>query len=103
MRLRIAAIAATIALSAGSLLAPVHAQSSSNEVPKNGSCPTGFSASGSECVSSSKVALPKLGSCPTGFRASGNYCVGDSDDYAEVRDGSCPSGMKTSGNYCIKN
>lgn len=81
---------------------PALAQSSSGEVPKNGSCPTGFKQSGSNCVSDRKVALPKLGSCPTGFRASGNYCVGDSDDYAEVRDGSCPSGLKASGRYCVR-
>ncbi len=78
------------------------AQSSSSEVSKNGSCPTGFKASGSSCKSSSKVALPKVGSCPTGFKASGNYCVGGKGDYAEIRDGSCPSGTKTSGKYCVK-
>ncbi len=88
-------IAPTLATSA-------YAQASSGEVPKNGSCPTGFKQSGSNCVSSSKVALPKLGSCPTGFRASSKYCVGDADDYAEVRDGSCPSGLKASGRYCVK-
>lgn len=95
----IAAIAISIA-PIGAM--PAFAQASSNEVPKDGSCPTGFKQSGSSCVSDSKVALPKLGSCPTGFRASGNYCVGDSNDYAEVRDGSCPSGLKASGRYCVK-
>lgn len=96
-------IAAAFVLGLAPIMAtPAIAQSSSSEVPKDGSCPTGFKQSGSNCVSSSKVALPKLGSCPTGFRASGNYCVGDSDDYAEVRDGSCPSGLKASGRYCIK-
>ncbi|MDN3646173.1 hypothetical protein QWY75_08135 [Pontixanthobacter aestiaquae] len=78
------------------------AQSSSAQVSKDGSCPKGFSASGSSCKSSSKVAIVKIGSCPTGFRASANYCVGDKDDYAEVRSGSCPSGLKASGKYCVK-
>ncbi len=78
------------------------AQSSSSEVAKDGSCPSGFSASGSSCKSSSKVAITRLGSCPTGFKASGNYCVGGKGDYAEVRDGSCPTGLKTSGKYCVK-
>lgn len=81
---------------------PAFAQASSGEVPKDGSCPTGFKQSGSNCVSDDKVALPKLGSCPTGFKASAKYCVGDSDEYAEVRDGSCPSGLKASGRYCVK-
>ncbi len=94
--------AALILALAPIMATPAMAQSSSNEVPKDGSCPTGFRQSGSNCVSSSNVALPKIGSCPTGFRQSGNYCVGGSDDYAEVRDGSCPSGLRTSGRYCVR-
>ncbi len=79
------------------------AQSSSSEVERDGSCPTGFKASGSSCKSSSgKVAIVKMGSCPTGFSASANYCVGDKGEYAEVRSGSCPTGLKASGKYCIK-
>lgn len=103
MRNTFTSIAAAIVLcSAPMFAAPALAQSSSGEVPKNGSCPTGFNQSGSNCVSDDKVALPKLGSCPTGFRSSGRYCVGDSDDYAEVRDGSCPTGLKSSGRYCVR-
>ncbi|EAQ29286.1 hypothetical protein NAP1_00900 [Erythrobacter sp. NAP1] len=98
----IALSSAAIVALAPMTAAPAMAQSSSSSVPKDGSCPTGFKQSGSNCTSSSKVALPKIGSCPTGFRASGNYCVGDGDDYAEVRDGSCPSGLKASGRYCVK-
>ncbi|WP_233998878.1 hypothetical protein [Erythrobacter sp. YT30] len=84
------------------LVAPAMAQSSSNEVAKDGSCPKGFKQSGSSCVSSSQVAITKIGSCPTGFKASANYCVGDKGDYAEIRSGSCPTGLKTSGKYCVK-
>lgn len=84
------------------LVAPASAQSSSNEVSKDGSCPTGFKSKGSSCVSSNKVAITKVGSCPTGFKSSGNYCVGDRGDYAEIKSGSCPSGLKSSGKYCVK-
>ncbi len=102
-RLTIAAIVSAMTLGFAPIaITPALAQASSNEVAKDGSCPKGFSASGSRCVSSDMVALPRLGSCPTGFKASGKYCVGDDDEYAEVRDGSCPSGLKTSGKYCIK-
>lgn len=99
--MRILTALSAIALCVGT--APVAmAQETSNVVDKDGSCPKGFSASGSSCKSSNKVAIVKLGSCPTGFSASGNYCVGDKGDYAKVRSGSCPSGTKTSGKYCIK-
>ena len=101
MRSHIALLSAAIALS----IAPFSgagAQESSSEIAKDGSCPTGFKASGSLCQSSSKVAIVRLGSCPTGFKASGNYCVGDKGSYAEVRSGSCPTGLKTSGKYCIR-
>lgn len=99
---KIALIALVLVMAlAGSL--PARAQQASSDVARDGSCPTGFKASGDRCTSSNgKVALPKLGSCPTGFKASANYCVGDKGDYAEVRDGSCPSGLKTSGRYCVK-
>jgi hypothetical protein len=103
MRLLIAATCATIALASGPfIIAPLAAQSASGSVAKDGSCPTGFKQSGSNCISDDKVALPKLGSCPTGFKASAHYCVGDEGDYAEIRSGSCPSGLKTSGRYCVR-
>lgn len=91
-----------IALTIGT--APIAlAQSSGSEVPKNGSCPTGFKSKGSSCVSTGgSVAITKVGSCPSGFKSSQKYCVGDSGDYAEVRNGDCPTGLKTSGKYCVK-
>ncbi|MGB3753851.1 MAG: hypothetical protein WA954_08135 [Parerythrobacter sp.] len=102
--MRAITVLSAIALAIGTApLAPTaFAQSSSGTVSKDGSCPKGFKASGSNCESSSMVAIVKLGSCPTGFRASGNYCTGDKGDYAEVRSGSCPSGTKASGKYCVK-
>jgi hypothetical protein len=92
------------ALATSGLYVPAaFAQSSSSSVAKDGSCPSGFKASGSSCKSSSgKVAIAKIGSCPTGFKASSNYCVGDKGDYAEVKSGSCPGGLKASGKYCVK-
>ena len=104
MRIRIALLSAALALgTAPVLITPAAAQSSSTEVAKDGSCPTGFKASGDSCKSSSgKVAIVKIGSCPTGFKASANYCVGDKGDYAEVKSGSCKSPLKASGKYCIK-
>ena len=103
MRIKVAFISAVLALgTAPVLVTPAAAQSASSSVAKDGSCPTGFKQSGSNCVSSDKVAITKIGSCPTGFKASANYCVGDKGDHAIVRSGSCPSGMKVSGNYCVK-
>ncbi|QTD56095.1 hypothetical protein [Parasphingorhabdus cellanae] len=95
---------AAAAIATSGLYAPLaFAQSSSTSVTKDGSCPTGFKASGGNCKSSSgKVAIAKIGSCPTGFKSSSNYCVGDKGDYAEVKSGSCPGGLKASGKYCIK-
>ena len=103
MRIRIAVLSAALALgTAPMLVTPAHAQSSSSEVSKDGSCPKGFKQSGSSCKSSSSVAITKIGSCPTGFKASGNYCVGDKGDYAEVKSGSCKAPLKASGKYCVK-
>jgi hypothetical protein len=100
--MRFIIIASAVALAFATAPA-AFAQSSDTEVVKDGSCPNGFSASGSKCKSGSKVAIVKIGSCPTGFKTSGNYCVGDTGDYAEVRDGSCSSGLKVSSKYCVKN
>lgn len=101
--MRLSLLTLSFALAIGTAPAMVLAQSSSSEVERDGSCPSGFKSSGSACKSSSgKVAIVKLGSCPTGFKASAKYCVGDRGDYAEVRSGSCPSGLKASGKYCVK-
>ena len=47
-------------------------------LPKQGSCPGGYSQSGGYCLASSgrsRLALPKSGSCPAGFSQSGDYCL----------------------------
>lgn len=100
--MRILASAFALAVCFGTAPAAL-AQSSASEVPKNGSCPSGFKSKGSSCVSTGgTVAIVKVGSCPSGFKSSQKYCVGDSGDYAEVRNGDCPTGLKTSGKYCVK-
>ena len=100
--MRISTILLAASLARGTAPSAI-AQQSGSEVPRDGSCPTGFKASGDMCKSSGgKVAIVKLGSCPTGFKASANYCTGDRGDYAEVRSGSCPTGLKASGKYCVK-
>lgn len=74
---------------------------------KDGSCPSGYSASGNYCVPDKKArfALPKSGACPSGYFASGNYCVAQSDEsgLAIPRSGSCPNGYFASGDYCVSN
>ena len=49
-------------------------------IQKNGSCPTGYSTQGSNCVPSAnaKPAIPKNGLCPYGWSTQGNYCVANS-------------------------
>tara|TARA_Y100001935_G_C17173456_1_gene441408 strand:- start:102 stop:281 length:180 start_codon:yes stop_codon:yes gene_type:complete len=46
-------------------------------LPKNGTCPPGYSPSGNMCVptSSAKPAIAKNGTCPPGYSPSGNYCI----------------------------
>ncbi len=102
MNVRIIAIAGAMAIATTPSVS--FAQSSSTSVPKDGSCPSGFKSSGSNCVSTGgKPAITKVGSCPSTFKSSGNYCVGtSSSSYAEVRSGSCSSGLKTAGKDCIK-
>ena len=76
-------------------------------VPRVGTCPTDYHASGGACVPNSTSrtappALPKLGSCPSGYRTSGDYCLGYRDaKHAIPKTGSCPSGYYASGAYCL--
>ncbi len=90
-----------VMLTAGAVLAAPPAQ----PLERDGSCPTGYSASGNYCVpgNSARFAIERNGSCPTGYSASGNYCVAISDRSKMVihRSGSCPSGYYASGNYCV--
>jgi len=74
---------------------------------KNGSCPTGYHASGKYCIpgKNAKFAIIKLGSCPSGYHPSGNYCLAGKSAKAVIlkAGSSCPSGYHTSGKYCLEN
>ena len=89
------------------LLGSIHSAFAQTALPKDGSCPSGYYASGQYCVPSSnesKQAMAKAGSCPSGYYSSGNYCVATSKDSKEAiaKKGSCPSGYFASGAYCLK-
>ena len=79
---------------------PVAAQ----PIPKVGTCPSGYHASGGYCAPSATAgpALAKTG--PSGYHASGGYCLGERDArHAVHRVGACPVGYHVSGAYCLKN
>jgi hypothetical protein len=76
-------------------------------LPKVGTCPSGFYASGKYCVpikDDGKPAMLRGGQCPSGYYSSGKYCVANSKDSrpAVPKSGGCPSGYYTSGSYCLK-
>jgi hypothetical protein len=91
----------------GLAIASLSAQASPAAQPvlRNGSCPSGYYASGNYCVpgNSARHALSRSGSCPSGYYASGDYCVASSErsGLAIPRSGSCPSGFYASGDYCV--
>lgn len=90
------------------LLIPVSAAALQPQpVAKHGSCPGGYSQSGSYCAPSAhaRYAVPKRGSCPSGYGQSGDYCLASSDAsrLAITKVGSCPSGYSQSGDYCLSN
>jgi len=48
---------------------------------------------------------PVAGSCPHGWTASGSYCLpsqGAQDAIAKPPNGSCPWGWTSSGSYCLR-
>ena len=72
---------------------------------KIGSCPSGYSTSGSYCApgAQARFAVPKVGSCASGYSTSGAYCLAGKGAHVAVpKTGSCPSGYSTSGDYCLK-
>ena len=77
---------------------------SAQPLPKQGSCPSGYSQSGDYCNpgSGARYAVLKVGSCPSGYSQSGNYCLAGSDARLAIpKRGSCPSGYSQSGDYCL--
>lgn len=73
-------------------------------LPKQGSCPSGYSQSGNYCNpgSNARYAVQKEGSCPSGYSQSGDYCLaGPNAKLAVPKRGSCPSGYSQSGDYCL--
>lgn len=82
----------------------VAAEISATPLVKNGSCPSGFSSSGSYCSPSSnaRFVVVKVGNCPSGYSTSGNYCLANHNAKLAVpKIGSCPGGYSTSGDYCL--
>ncbi|MEY3474400.1 MAG: hypothetical protein RL087_858 [Pseudomonadota bacterium] len=83
----------------------IHLTALAQPIARNGSCPSGYYASGNYCLPSNgaRPAMHRNGSCPSGYYASGNYCVASSGSSKNAipRNGSCPSGYYASGNYCV--
>jgi len=102
MAIRRCFLVATVALiGAGAAMADPAPQ----PLAKIGSCPSGYSTSGSYCAPGTQAhfAVPKVGSCPSGYSTSGAYCLaGKGARVAVPKTGSCPSGYSTSGDYCLK-
>jgi hypothetical protein len=90
--------------------APGAAQQPLRPLPKVGSCPIGYFASGDYCMPgggrSTRGGIEKVGSsCPIGFFASGNYCLSGRDSSPEAihkTGSSCPIGWFSSGRYCLR-
>jgi len=67
---------------------------------------TGTLLAGSALAQQPVQPLPKVGSCPLGYTSSGSYCVpssgGNTRGAIEKSGKSCPLGWFSSGSYCIK-
>ena len=99
-------VIALLALASASLLS-TPAQADATPLPRQGSCPAHYYASGEYCVpnAGAPAAIPRSGSCPAHYYSSGAYCVGTDTraPHAMPRHGSCPSGYYSSGDYCVAN
>jgi len=76
-----------------------------SDIPKEGDCPSDYSAKGSQCFpgANAKFAFVKFQHCPDRYVEQGNYCVATSEAKLAIRRAamSCPSGFESVGNYCI--
>jgi hypothetical protein len=76
-----------------------------SEIPKEGDCPSDYSAKGSQCFpgANAKFAFVKFQHCPAGYIDQGNYCIATAEAKLAIRRAamSCPSGFESVGNYCI--
>ena len=76
-----------------------------SEIPKDGDCPSGYTAKGNECVpgAQAKFAFVKSEICPNDYEIEGNYCVATPNAKLAIRRAamSCPSGFQPFGNYCV--
>lgn len=75
------------------------------EIPKNGSCPSGYSEKGAQCIpsTSASFAIVKSENCPEAYIDDGNYCVATAAARLAIKRGamSCPAGFEPIGNYCV--
>jgi len=76
-----------------------------SEIPKEGDCPSDYSAKGSQCFpgANAKFAFVKFQHCPDSYIDQGSYCVATAESKLAIRRAamSCPSGFESVGNYCI--
>jgi hypothetical protein len=76
-----------------------------SEIPKEGDCPSDYSAKGSQCFpkANAKFAFVKFQHCPDGYIDQGSYCNATPEAKLAIRRAamSCPSGFESVGNYCI--
>lgn len=86
------------------LAGPAQAQQS---LPKLGTCPSGYSASGLYCMPgrTARPALERIGPYPSGYVSSGAYCLAGSQARPALpkRGASCPTGWSSSSAYCLQN
>ena len=75
-------------------------------LPKRGSCPPNYAASGTYCrpTKGARFAVRRVGPCPLGYGSVGMYCIaqGWQARYAFVKALICATGYKEYGKYCIK-
>jgi hypothetical protein len=76
-----------------------------SDIPKEGDCPSDYSAKGSQCFpgANAKFAFVKFQHCPDSYIDQGSYCVATAESKLAIRRAamSCPSGFESVGNYCI--